>query len=90
MSTTSDNTGPNPVPPDPTLGEEETVWVTLYCTQAAEVPVRAARGTSRDTLRELALRGLDASGGAEWVTRAGWVEHVAWTEAERIDPITEA
>lgn len=60
------------------------VWVTLYCEQIAEVKVRATPGASPQQLRELALRGLDASGGAEWFTRAAWTEHVAWREQDRL------
>jgi hypothetical protein len=69
---------------DETEPDEQIAWVTLYCEQVAQVAVRAPRNASRTQLQHLALRGLDDSGGAEWVTRAGWIEHVAWEESQRL------
>jgi hypothetical protein len=65
---------------------ERTVWVTLYSQQVARVPVRAIPGTPESQLRDLALRALDTSGGAEWVSEAGWVEGVEWESVEQAGP----
>lgn len=54
--------------------------VRLYCAQYADVEVNAPLDASLGELRELALRGLDDSGGAEWWTEAGWVEFVTWND----------
>lgn len=61
--------------------------VTLYCEQQATVECDLPHDATPEQLQAAALAALDASGGVEWQTLAGYVDHWERIEDGRVTAI---